>query len=94
MIEFVRSRDCNGCDSIESALKEMVIAHKVTIYNVGDRSNRPDMNYTPPLLLDNGTLIQGHSKIQSHLEILEERLAEWSKFQSDACYIDDDGDVC
>jgi hypothetical protein len=47
----------------------------------------------PPALVDDDTVVRGRKKIFAHLEMLELFLGEWSKFQTDACYCDADGNV-
>jgi len=48
----------------------------------------------PPELIDGEVRVSGEEACRRHLESLAEIKAEWDRFQSDACYIDDDGRVC
>lgn len=47
----------------------------------------------PPILADFDFRDEGAAACERRLEELEQTKAEWDRFQSDACYIGDDGDV-
>lgn len=84
MIKLYRPAECPGCEEIEAVLQELVISHQVIVEE--DRSI--------PTLEDNGQLYRGRQEIKGHLQELEKIVADWHRFQSDACYIDDDGEIC
>jgi hypothetical protein len=95
MIKVYLRRDDPGSADIEARLRKLVVAH--TIF-YGDE--RPDSgvpvspipeNLDPPLLVDDDTVVHGREEILTHMGMLERFLAEWSKFQSDACYCDANG---
>jgi hypothetical protein len=46
-----------------------------------------------PAIRDNGQMINGPAAISAYLKDLEKFVADWRRFQSDSCYIDD-GEVC
>jgi hypothetical protein len=46
-----------------------------------------------PVMADGDEIIQGLDRIFHHLEELENFKAERDKFQSDACYCDDEGNI-
>lgn len=94
MIEFYRPADCAPCEEIEAALKEMVLAHKVIVVEPGQHPKALDPDTSLPALKDNGRVISGQAAIRTHLEELEKVVADWRRFQGDACYIDDEGEVC
>ena len=48
----------------------------------------------PPRLVDRDIDATGVEEIATALESLDEFAREWYRFQSDSCYIDDDGTVC
>ena len=89
MIKFYRPVDCAACAEIEAALQEMVIAHQVIVVEPDEQ-----LNFPVPALKDNGQIFSGQQAIAAHLRELEKTVADWRRFQSDACYIDDDGEVC
>ena len=94
MIEFYRPADCDSCEEIEAALQEMIIAHKVIVVKPGQRPDTLPVNTPLPALKDNGQIISGRTALTAYLRELEEIVADWRRFQSDACYIDDEGEVC
>ena len=94
MIEFFRPADCDNCETIEEALKELVIAHKVTVAEPGQQPERLPVGTPLPALIDNGQVFSGQAALAAHLKELEKIVADWRRFQSDACYLDDEGEVC
>ena len=94
MIEFYRPADCRECEALEEALKEMVIAHKVIVVEPGQPPKGLPAGTLLPVLVDNGQVVTGRTALAEHLQKLEKVVADWRRFQSDACYLDDDGEVC
>jgi hypothetical protein len=94
MIELYRPPDCPECADIEAALKEMVVAHKVTMVRTNERPEALPADVALPALKDNGQVISGQAAIVTHLRALEKFVADWRRFQGDACYIDDQGETC
>lgn len=90
MIQFFRRHDCPGCRDIEDALKELFIAHEVTVIKAqSDLPTSVSADTKLPFLKDEDKLIQGHKNIVNYLSELEEFKKQWYKFQSDACYCDE-----
>jgi hypothetical protein len=83
MIEFYRPPDCIGCDEIEAALKEMVIAHNVIIVQPG-QGDVPTTDL--PAFKENERIISGQEPMKAYLKELEKFMADWQRFQSDSCY--------
>jgi hypothetical protein len=94
MIELYRPDDCLTCADIELALKEMVIAHKVITVAANQQPEGLPPKTPLPALKDNGQIIAGQAAISARLRELEEFVTAWQRFQSDACYIDDQGKAC
>ena len=92
MITFVRTPGCRQCNEVSETLRELAVSHRVVPVNPssGTASGLPE-NTSPPVLMDNGSVVQGHDAIRQHLEGLEDFVATWQKFQTDACYCDDEG---
>jgi len=94
MIKFFRTESCPSCRDIENALKELCLAHEVVVVKAEDdipASVAPDTRL--PFLIDGDKLIQGSNNIIAHLSELEEFKSQWYKFQSDACYYDEEGNI-
>lgn len=86
MIELQRSADSPEADDIEDRLRDLVVAHKVVVVDA-------DATDALPVIRDGGITARG-SDIPAFLDQLTRDMTEWSRFQSDACYIEDDGTVC
>jgi len=94
MIELYRHRNCAECADVEAALKEMVIAYEVIVV---ERKNPPETlpNDTPlPTLNDNGDMISGQAAVAARIKELQRFVHDWNVYQGDACYIDENGEVC
>ena len=94
MITFFRTSDCPGCEAIEEVLEDLCIAHKVVLVpqsGVPDES-MPD-EAKPPILVDDDKVIRGNKNIIAYLEELKGFKELWYKFQSDACYCDENGRI-
>lgn len=94
MITFYRTEKCPRCGEVEQAIKDMCLAHEVHIINADSPLPDEVPNGTkPPFLIDEGKVIAGSSRILEHLSELEDFKKLWYKFQSDACYCDESGEV-
>jgi len=92
MITLYRYPDDAWADDVQTALDEMVIAYQTTV--VRSEAERPDDIPRLPALRDDGDVITGEDALRDHLDHLRNLMAEWDRFQSDACYLEDDGSVC
>ncbi|MEJ2559028.1 MAG: glutathione S-transferase N-terminal domain-containing protein [Anaerolineae bacterium] len=93
MIELYREIDSPQSDAIEAKLKELVVAYKVVVLEGSDADlvlEALGKHVTLPALKDDGKVTSGLQAIRAHLEELEEFVVLWRKFQSDACYCDED----
>lgn len=94
MIEFYRPVECQTCGEFEDALKEMVIAHRVVTVKAKQLPDSLPAETHLPAIKDDEKIIMGEAEIKVYLEELKKVVADWRKFQGDACYIDEDGQVC
>lgn len=92
MITFYRRRDDPWADEIQEALDEMVIAYETEW--VEDEAPLPEDVPGLPALRDDEAVITGKVALREHLDHLRTLMADWDRFQSDACYVDADGSVC
>jgi uncharacterized protein YozE (UPF0346 family) len=91
MIELFRKQNCYFCDEIEEEIKELVISHEV-IYVEKDTDFPKEIPL--PAVKDDGKIISGYEEIRKYINDLKKFVELWRKYQVDACYIDDDGEVC
>lgn len=94
MIELYRIHNDPFGIEIEENLKELVLAHRVVVLAPGQQPDSLPLNTSLPALRDEGQLITGRPALLAHLNYLKHVAFEWRKYQSDACYIDDDGGTC
>jgi len=92
MIVLYRSPDDPWADEIQKALDEMVIAYESELVRAPDAL--PDDVPETPALRDDGEIVTGEAALRDHLDDLQDLMADWDRFQSDACYIEDDGSIC
>jgi len=86
--------DCPRCSDIRSALEELAIAHRVVeVPGPPEGRTSPEGVSGPPALVDGDDVFQGSRAILDHLEEIERFKELWYKFQSDACYCDEEGNV-
>jgi hypothetical protein len=92
---YLRKDDPDSADIVDR-LRELVVAHTVVYRDEHLAAREPGSqgeNLAPPSLVDDDTIVHGKEEILAHLGMLEQFLGEWSKFQSDACYCDANGNA-
>jgi glutaredoxin len=94
MIELYRSEDCPACADIEATLQELVVAHRVIIVAKGQKPADLSPDISLPVIKENGQLICDAAGVAVYLRELERFVINWRRFQSDSCYINDDGQIC
>jgi len=92
MITLYRPPADPWADEIQDALDEMVIAYETE--TVEDDRALPDDVPDLPALRDDDEVVTGEAALRDHLDDLRDLMADWDRFQSDACYIEDDGSIC
>jgi hypothetical protein len=92
MIEVIVDQQRTG-EGILDALDELVLAHRVIRLDQQSPSPLPS-GVTLPAIREGDRIIDGQAHIDAYLLEIEVFAAAWSKFQSDTCYLDDDGTVC
>lgn len=92
MITLYRPAEDVWADEIQNALDEMVIAYETEV--VEKNASLPEDVPRLPALRDDEDVITGEDALRGHLEHLRDLMADWDRFQSDACYVEDDGSVC
>jgi glutaredoxin len=94
MIKLFRLRDCSPCAEIETTLKELVVAHEVITLETDEAHAALGPEVALPAIKENGRTISGPAVISAYLKELEQFVSEWRRFQSDSCYINDNGETC
>jgi glutaredoxin len=93
MIVLYRTRGCPRCSAVQEALEEMALAHRVVeVDSPSDVAIGPSVRKLP-VLCDGEEVFEGAAAVGEHLKELRAFRKLWYKYQSDACYCDDDEDV-
>ena len=92
MLTLYRRPDDARADEVQDTLDEIVIAYETE--TIADDTALPDDVPDTPALRDDGEVISGEAALNEHLQKLTDLMNDWDRFQSDACYIEDDGTVC
>jgi hypothetical protein len=85
MIVLYRAQRSPRADRIEERLRELAVGYRVEILG-SEAADRP--------VIWDQRRIEGETALVRYFEELERFVAEWRKFESDACYLEDDGTVC
>jgi hypothetical protein len=84
VIELRRPPVSAAADAVASRLADLVVAHRIV----------EDGSLPGPVLVDGSLTAFGPEEIESFLATLSRDLDDWGRFQTDACYLDEDGRVC
>jgi glutathione S-transferase len=82
------TEDCRACSQIRESLDETALAHETVVLPAAGSSDRLPEGTQPPVLVDDGRVIQGSGAIFDYIDELWELKGEWLKYQSDVCYCD------
>ena len=93
MIEVIVDEERTG-EEIRDTLRELVLAHRVIWLDEHAPSPPSKRSHPAGDFARRRRVIDGQADIAAFLLELEAFAATWSKFQSDTCYLDDDGTVC
>lgn len=96
MITLYRQPESPLADAVQEALREIVIQYQVVhVATSGAVPRRGEGTVQDlPALVDDGTVVTGAEALERHLDTLRQLMADWDRFQSDACHIDEDGRLC
>lgn len=94
MIELYREEISSEADWIEADLKGMAAGYERHIVTPLEVTERFGLQVQLPVLRDGDRFASGREEIRIFLEEFSRLVENWRKFQSDSCYLDDEGDVC
>ncbi|VAW04111.1 hypothetical protein MNBD_ACTINO02-275 [hydrothermal vent metagenome] len=92
MLTLYREASCEDCDEIARTLTDMVVAH--TVVTVGDTWPPELSEGSLPTIVEGDKVVRGIDDVRSFVRALAEYLDEWNRFQSDSCYVDENGNIC
>ena len=94
MIELYRRADSQLGDAIEAALRDMVVAYELVVVEPEQEPANLPAGTALPAIKHDERLIVGQATLVAYLSELEQLVADWRRFQSDACYVDEAGEAC
>jgi hypothetical protein len=94
MIILHLHRNKYDSDEIIEQLKDIAISYQVVYVDEKGTDSSLIFKYAdPPQLIDDDRVVQGKHEILRYIDTLKDFIEEWQKFQSDACYCDEEGNV-
>lgn len=93
MITLYREACSPEADWVEAELREMTLAYDRQVLTPQQAAQQFD-GLALPILRDGERLASGREALLRFLRHLEQFAVQWRMFQSDACYVDDDGTTC
>jgi hypothetical protein len=94
MIQVYRRAESQEADWVEGELRAMVLGYERVILDADRAAAELGAAVTLPAVRQDGRLVHGQQELLKYLRELERFAAEWRAFQSDSCYIGEDGEVC
>lgn len=79
-------------DTIEAEFRELVLGYDRVIVEPKDAVPTFGAEISLPVLTDNARVVSG-DQIPAYIKELTDLMHQWRRFQSDCCYIDDDGET-
>lgn len=79
---------------IESRLRDMTAAYRRVVVKNQKHLPRYLRAYSLPFLVEGADIYSGDRIIDTFLQKYQHTLTEWQKFQTDSCYLEDDGSIC
>jgi len=93
VIELVVARDDPAGREARAVLEDLVVAHTVTVVDRAADAGLPARTRLPAVR-EGDRLVAGTDAVAGYLAELRRFTTEWNRFQSDACYVEDDGTIC
>ncbi|MFT3890002.1 MAG: hypothetical protein QM730_00070 [Anaerolineales bacterium] len=92
MIKLYREEKSTQADIIEAEFRDLALGYDRVLMNPKDAQHQFGDNVSLPVLTDNARIVSGE-EIPAYVQELTELVHSWRRFQSDCCYIDDDGET-
>ena len=92
MIKLYREENSPQADMIEAEFRDIVLGYDRVV--VDEKKAAQLFDDAPlPVITNNERVVSGDD-IPGYIKELKQLMREWQRFQSDACYVDDDGETC
>lgn len=92
MIKLYREEQNAYADTLEAEFRDLVLGYDRVVINPQAAQQKFGEGISLPVLTDNARVISG-DQIPAYVKELTQLVHSWRRFQSDCCYIDDDGET-
>jgi len=92
MIKLYREDNDLRADTIEAEFCELVLGYDRVVVDEKEAAQLFD-GATLPVITNNERVVSG-DEIPGYIKELKQLMRDWQRFQSDACYVDEDGETC
>ena len=92
MIKIYCEENSQQADMIEAEFRELVLGYDRVVID-DKESTRLFDDATLPVITNNDRFVSG-DEIPAYIKELKQLMRDWQRFQSDACYVDEDGETC
>ena len=92
MIKMYREEKSAYADTLEAEFRDLVLGYDRVVIDAKEAVQAFGANVSLPVLTDNARIVSG-DQIPAYIKELTQLIHSWRRFQSDCCYIDDDGET-
>ena len=92
MIKIYREETSVQADIIEAEFRDLVLGYDRVVVDPKEAQNQFGEGVSLPVLTDNARIVSG-DQIPAYVKELTQFVHSWRRFQSDCCYIDDNGET-
>jgi len=93
MIKLYREENSAQADMIEAEFRELVLGYDRVVIDASEAGKLFGADATLPVITNNERIVSGEG-IKPYTKELIQLTRDWYRFQSDACYVDEDGETC
>ena len=92
MIKMYREEKSAYADTLEAEFRDLVLGYDRVVIDAKEAVQAFGADVSLPVLTDNARIVSG-DQIPAYIKELTQLIHSWRRFQSDCCYIDDDGET-
>ena len=92
MIKLYREEKSAYADTLEAEFRDLVLGYDRVVIDAKEAVQAFGADISLPVLTDNARIVSG-DQIPAYIKELTQLIHSWRRFQSDCCYIDDDGET-
>jgi len=93
MIKLYREENSAQANIIEAEFRELVLGYDRVVIEPKEAAQLFGADISLPVITNNERTVSGE-QIRPYIKELMQLTRDWYRFQSDACYVDEDGETC